>query len=142
MSATETPPDTWQMSSRERTLLTGAIWLVCLMFACGQTIADPDLWGHTLYGMRAHQNHVLAEYADPFSYTVPGAVWINHEWLTEYIFGWLWPRFGNPALWLWRNAMVGIVFACAALAIHRSRASVAAIIRFSVPVTVTVSNTI
>ena len=128
MSTIETTPDTWQMSARERRLLVGAIWLVCLMFACGQTIADPDLWGHTLYGMRAHQNHVLAEYADPFSYTVPGAVWINHEWLTEYIFGWLWLHWGSTGLWFWRNAMVAIVFACAALAIHRARASVAAIV--------------
>ena len=128
MSTIETPPDTWQMSARERTFLVGAIWLVCLVFACGQTIADPDLWGHTLYGMRAQQNHVLAEYADPYSYTAPGAVWINHEWLTEYIFGWLWLHLGSTGLWFWRNAMVAIVFACVALAIHRSRASVAAIV--------------
>ena len=41
--------------SRERRFLLAAIWIACVVFVCGLTIADPDLWGHTLYGLRASE---------------------------------------------------------------------------------------
>ena len=107
----------------------GLVWLtliVSYVFACGLVLADPDLWGHTLYGLRALDLGVICERTDPFSYTAVGARWVNHEWLTELQFGWLWRHFGNLSLWAWRNAFVLIVFLCAAAELRRQRANLAA----------------
>ncbi len=86
--------------------LTLLVWLVCVLFLSALTVADPDLWGHTLYGLRAIDLGVLTERADPFSYTVPGGRWINHEWASEYEFGVAWRLLGGFGLILWRNALV------------------------------------
>lgn len=107
-------------------LLVSSIWLTCLSYSCAMTIADPDLWGHTLYGLRAIDQGVLTEANDPFSYTAPGATWINHEWLTEYQFGWLWSNLGGMGLLLWRNAMVTVVFGVGLWSLYRARASLGA----------------
>lgn len=116
----------WQMSASEKTLLVGIVWITSIVYVCAMTVADPDLWGHTLYGLRAIEQSVLTERNDPFSYTAPGAAWVNHEWLTEYQFGWLWQHTGESGLWWWRNVMVVIVFAAAAVALKRSGGTVAA----------------
>lgn len=106
--------------------LTIFAWTVAYMFVCGLILADPDLWGHTLYGLRAIDQHVLTERTDPFSYTAPHAVWINHEWLTELQLAWVYTRWGNTGLWMWRNLWVLIVFLCAAGELKRQRANLAA----------------
>lgn len=111
---------------REKRAIIAALWLGSVLFACGITIADPDLWGHTLYGLRCLDGGFLVEKSDPFSYTAPGAAWINHEWLTEYQFGWLWRHAGNAGLWMWRNVMVLLVFGAVACALRQARASLAA----------------
>ena len=111
---------------RERRWLLGGVWSVCVLFLCTATVADPDLWGHTLYGLRSIDLGVLTERADPFSYTAAGAPWTNHEWLTEYQYGWLWRHWGNPGLVMWRNVLVAGVFVVAALAIRAARAGLAA----------------
>lgn len=99
----EQAPAEWRMSQREWFISIGLIWSACLFLTGTVTIADPDLWGHTLYGLRALDAHVLVERNDPFCYTEPGAIWMNHEWFSELSFGWLWRVFQNPGLWLWRN---------------------------------------
>jgi hypothetical protein len=97
-------------SERERRWLVRVVGAACLLFLCAVTIADPDLWGHTLYGLRAIELGVLAEATDPFSYTAPGAEWINHEWLTELALGHCWRLGGNVALVLWRNFWLCLLF--------------------------------
>jgi hypothetical protein len=114
------------LAAGERRLLLATVWSVTLIYVCLLTVADPDLWGHTLYGMRALEQGVLTEAADPFSYTAEGSPWVNHEWLTEYVYGWLWTRGGGLGLWLWRNALVLGVFGVVAWSLRRSAASVAA----------------
>lgn len=114
------------LSSAERFGMLTAVWIACVLFVCSLTIADPDLWGHTLYGLRAVQQGVWFERTDPFSYTAAGAPWFNHEWLTEYQFGWLWQRWGNAGLSMWRNAAVLVVFVAAGVSLWRAGASVAA----------------
>ncbi|MDA0281715.1 MAG: hypothetical protein O3B13_08800 [Planctomycetota bacterium] len=111
---------------RERRIHIAAIWIACVAFVCGLTIADPDLWGHTLYGVRANEQGTFAETYDPFSYTAPGGVWVNHEWMSESQFGWLWQRLGNVGLVAWRNAWCLVVFAVAFLALKRASASLPA----------------
>ena len=47
-------------------------------------VADPDLWGHTKFGIDHIQSGRLAK-TDPFSYTPAGQEWVNHEWLDMII---------------------------------------------------------
>lgn len=116
----------WVMSSREWYLSSGSIWFACLFLTATVTIADPDLWGHTLYGLRAMEQHVLVERTDPFCYTEPGTSWINHEWFSELSFGWLWSQIGNSGLWLWRNFWLCMILIPTWIALGRSRASLSA----------------
>ncbi len=88
--------------SREKTIATILLGIASWLFLCSFTMADPDLWGHTLYGIRTIDQGVLVERTDPFSYTAGGDPWVNHEWATEYEFGWLWTQFGNSGLLCWK----------------------------------------
>jgi len=115
----------WTMSQREWLISLGLIWCACLFLISTVTIADPDLWGHTLYGIRALEADVLVEHTDPFCYTEPGATWINHEWFSEDTFGWLWLRFGNTGLWLWRNFWLLMIMVPGWLALRSQHASLA-----------------
>lgn len=119
-------PAEWRMGQREWWLSTAVIWGACLFLMCTVTIADPDLWGHTLYGLRALEQGVLVERTDPFCYTEPGAVWVNHEWFSELSFGWLWSNFGNLGLWFWRNIWLLVIFIPAWIALRKFEASLAA----------------
>lgn len=100
----------------------GLLTAVAVLCVCTATVADPDLWGHTLYGLRTLEAGRLVEPADPFSYTAPGAAWVNHEWLTETIYGWLWSRTGDAGLWMWRNVLAVVTLGVAASSIARARA--------------------
>lgn len=113
---------------RQRNWLFGVLALAAIAFACGTTVADPDLWGHTLYGLRAAEQGVLVEPNDPFSYTALGSPWINHEWLTEYQYGWLWKNWGGFGLWAWRTAAASIVLGLGAYCLSRTQTSLGAAI--------------
>ncbi|HTY57018.1 MAG TPA: hypothetical protein VMB26_17555 [Candidatus Binataceae bacterium] len=49
------------------------------------TFADSDLWGHIRFGQAILNAGHLIRY-DPYSYSAPGHLWRNHEWLSEVIF--------------------------------------------------------
>jgi hypothetical protein len=115
-----------KISPGERRWLLGVVWTVCTLFLCGLTIADPDLWGHTLYGLRAIDAGILTERTDPFSYTANGAKWVNHEWLSETIYGGLWLTGEGFALVLWRNLLVGGLMILALFSLRRTNCGIAA----------------
>lgn len=58
---------------------------------------DPDLWGHTKYGID-HIQHDALQATDPYSFTAFGDEWVNHEWLTELTFGHGYLMGGNRGL--------------------------------------------
>ncbi len=60
------------------------------------TVADPDLWGHIRFGQRTLA--LGLERVDPFSYLTAGHEWINHEWVSEVVFGFLFDHGGQAAL--------------------------------------------
>ena len=71
--------------ARKTSLLRRAfvVCVICLaVFQFSENTADPDLWGHVLYGDNLLQTGHLAR-TDPYSWTVPGHEWINHEILAE-----------------------------------------------------------
>jgi hypothetical protein len=69
-------------------LLAAGPWIIVALTVLPitvRTVADPDLWGHTRFGLDMLATHTLPR-DDPYSFTqdVP---WINHEWLSELIMG-------------------------------------------------------
>src|SRR5579872_4349171 len=57
--------------------------VMCLFVAnVWRVEADADLWGHLRFGLESLSSGKLAT-TDPYSYTAAGAVWTNHEWLSE-----------------------------------------------------------
>ncbi|MFH1772007.1 MAG: hypothetical protein ABH872_04250 [Candidatus Omnitrophota bacterium] len=71
--------------------------------------ADPDLWGHLMYGKDTFENKSLARY-DPYSYTAENAPWINHEWLSELIFYSIYRFSGSKGLFLFK-ILIGLLTA-------------------------------
>ena len=59
------------------------VCVICLaVFQFSENTADPDLWGHVLYGEHLlHTGHL--DRTDPYSWSAPGHEWINHEILAE-----------------------------------------------------------
>lgn len=49
------------------------------------TFADSDLWGHIRFGQAMLKAGHMIGY-DPYSYSAPGHLWRNHEWLSEVTF--------------------------------------------------------
>lgn len=92
--------------SRSASLLYRAPALILLVTAVADRvrIADPDLWGHVLFGRQMLEGHQLA--FNPYSYSAPNFTWLHHEWLSEVIMAWLFNQFGPFGLNL-------LSFACA-----------------------------
>jgi hypothetical protein len=63
-----------------------ALVLIAIAIADLQRWADPDLWGHVAFGRAMLATHRLA-FHDPYSYSAPGHLWLNHEWLSEALMG-------------------------------------------------------
>lgn len=88
--------------------------LAAIVFRYALSIAaDPDLWGHTKYGIDHIQLGTLQK-TDPYSFTAFGDEWINHEWLTELTFGYAYLIGGNRGLLTVRSLilslMIGLLF--------------------------------
>ena len=100
-----------QMKTSSRSLLALAAGLAALVFRYVQSVpADPDLWGHTRFGL----DHIRAGHlarTDPFSFMTTGQEWVNHEWLTELIFGWVFMAGGTTGLFLFRAAIFSAIAA-------------------------------
>lgn len=58
--------------------------LIAVAIADSLRFADPDLWGHIIFGRALlEQGHLVLH--DPYSYSAAGHLWLNHEWLSELI---------------------------------------------------------
>ncbi|MEO2167958.1 MAG: hypothetical protein ABGY42_07520, partial [bacterium] len=68
-----------------------------LLHFFGTNIADPDIWGHLRYGTSMWQGGGLP-WVDTYSYTASGAVFYDHEWLSDFFFAGLWWAAGSPGL--------------------------------------------
>lgn len=86
-----------------------ALILVAIAIADSQRWADPDLWGHVRFGQAVlAAGHVVRR--DPYSYSAPGHLWVNHEWLCEVLMGFMYNAMGSFGLKLMK-------FACSAAAV-------------------------
>lgn len=59
--------------------------------------ADPDLWGHITFGEDLWKAKALVR-TDHYSFTAYGHPWINHEWLAELIFYFIYYYLGDAGL--------------------------------------------
>lgn len=84
-------PDTWWRFG----IAALSVAIVVKHFA--PTIADPDLWGHVLFGQLAGAAGWIPRF-DPYSYLSAGHEWINHEWLAEHVFAVVFETAGSPGL--------------------------------------------
>ena len=93
-------------------VVTSGPWIVVALMALPimvRTVADPDLWGHTRFGLDMLATYTLPR-DDPYSFTqdVP---WINHEWLSELVMGGAYRAGGSIGLVVLKAALVAAFFA-------------------------------
>ncbi|HYB92053.1 MAG TPA: hypothetical protein VEC38_13540 [Candidatus Binataceae bacterium] len=89
-----------------KSLLRYSPALVAVAVAIADSIrfADPDLWGHIRFG-QAVLSHARIAFSDPYSYSAPGHLWLNHEWLAEVIMAAAWGLLGVFGLKLMKFAL-------------------------------------
>lgn len=100
------------MTKRWWSIATGIVTLAAAARLLLPTVADPDLWGHVLFGRRTLAHGL--ERTDPFSYLSGDGPWINHEWLSEVAFGIVYDLGGGQGLILMKGlvglAIVALVY--------------------------------
>jgi len=76
-----------------------AVFLFVVAAFSPAVLGDGDTWSHLATGEWIFA-HRAAPRADPFSFSMPGAPWIAHEWLSELLiaFAWRWGGFSGVAL--------------------------------------------
>lgn len=93
--------------------MTAFLMLAAAARLLAPTVADPDLWGHIRFGQRTLS--LGLERVDPFSYLTAGHEWINHEWISEVAFGFLYDLGGGVALIVLKTLIalitVGLIYA-------------------------------
>jgi hypothetical protein len=74
--------------SRVRLLRLSFCVLVVLLaiFQFSENTADPDLWGHVVFGQEMMQTHSIPK-TEMYSWTAHGQPWVNHECLAEISLG-------------------------------------------------------
>lgn len=75
-----------------------------------RTVADPDLWGHLLFGQEILALGRIPR-ADPYSYLSADYPWINHEWLTEVTFAFAYGLGGPAGLTTLKILVVAVIVA-------------------------------
>ncbi|MBF6570643.1 MAG: hypothetical protein IVW54_17400 [Candidatus Binataceae bacterium] len=103
-------------TSARRSLLTysPAIILVVIAVADAGRYADPDLWGHLLFGRGILQSGHL-RHVDPYSYSAAGLRWSDHEWLTEVAIAFCYDALGIVGLKIMKLACTAAMIVLLAL---------------------------
>ncbi|HUY27197.1 MAG TPA: hypothetical protein VMV27_07220 [Candidatus Binataceae bacterium] len=99
-----------------------ALVLLAITIADSLRFADPDLWGHITFGQAVLARHRLV-FHDPYSYSAPGHLWLNHEWLSEVIDAFSFNALGVFGLKAMKLALTGVTVIFIALSEAESGAS-------------------
>jgi len=86
-----------------------ALIFIAIVVADTTRLADPDLWGHVRFGQDLLAQRRLIYY-DHYSYSAPGHLFLDHEWLTDVLMAAIYHAFGTVGLNLMK-------FACSAATI-------------------------
>ena len=111
------------LEPRAQSLLFFAPAMVALLIvaACGTNTADVDLWGHLRSGSDFLARGHLAV-RDSYAYSVNAPIWINHEYLSEAIFAWMYSHMGVVGLKMVRFVCASVMIVCLAGAIGETSA--------------------
>src|SRR5690349_19342270 len=63
-----------------------AVILLLAVFQFSENTADPDLWGHIVFGQHMLHTGSIPK-AEIYSWTATGQPWVNHECLAELALG-------------------------------------------------------
>jgi hypothetical protein len=74
-----------------------AVVLAAVVCLAAPASIDPDLWGHVRFGKDMLRDGIICE-TDAYSYVTEGSRWINHEWLSEISFAWIYDHFRGLGL--------------------------------------------
>ncbi len=85
--------------------------------------ADPDLWGHLVFG-RLILTHGHLPARDIYSYGAAGLPWHDHEWLAEVVLALLWSSFGVLGLKLMKLACTAATITLLAMGAAESGAPI------------------
>jgi hypothetical protein len=96
-------------------LLVGFVVFAATLGWARHLLYDPDIYLHVAVG-RWILAHDAIPHHDLFSYSMPGAPWVPHEWLTEVVMAWLHGWFG----WAGLVVMAAFCFAAAAGLLQRA----------------------
>ncbi len=92
-------------------LTWGLLVVSSAVYFLGDNEADNDLWVHLLIGRQILGTGAVPR-IDSLSYTAPASPWVDHEWLTQSVFAWLFVRAGDTGLWTFKLA-IGLLTALA-----------------------------
>lgn len=105
------------MAPRAGSLLrySPALMVVAIVVADSINYADNDLWGRVRFGQAMiAAGHIIR--TDPYSYSVAGHIWLDHEWLTEIIMAAVYNSLGVVGLKLFKLALTAATFVFLAMA--------------------------
>jgi len=71
-------------------------------------LPDPDIWFHLRNAQYLLTNHHLASF-DRYSFTAPGTLWVDHEWLGEVPYYLAWQAFGLEGIEVLMLAVLALV---------------------------------
>jgi hypothetical protein len=81
-----------------------------LLYCCIRTLIDPDLYWHLTVGMDICRTGVIVA-KDTYSFLTSDQRWVNHEWLSDLIFGYIYLHLGWAALVLFKAFIVALMLA-------------------------------
>ncbi|MBI4516394.1 MAG: hypothetical protein HY699_11335 [Deltaproteobacteria bacterium] len=103
---------------------TRLAWMVFIassaLYFLSANEADNDLWGHLRFGQAIIAAAGVLRH-DPYSYTVPGAPWMNHEWLSQVLFAGVYAAAGDTGLWCLKLAVGLATLALLLVRVRRER---------------------
>lgn len=86
------------------------LFLGFLLYLVPEQGADPDFWGRLSVPAYFYQTGHLPR-LDPFSYTAYHHLWIDHEWLSGFVFYWILMAFGEPGILVFKYVLIMAAFA-------------------------------
>jgi hypothetical protein len=86
-----------------------ALVLLLAIYQFSENTADPDLWGHVIFGQEMLQSHGIPK-AEMYSWTAAGQPWINHESIAEISLGGIHKLLGGSGLLLLKMVMGILTF--------------------------------
>ena len=69
------------------------VWVV-FAFSFTPIRTSNDVWWHLKTGKYIIDHNLKIPKHDIFTFTGENTIWINHEWLSEITFGWIYSHYG------------------------------------------------